>query len=133
MSTTRTPSADPPVYEWKDLPWRELERTVFKLQKRIFRASGRGDTKTVHRLQRLLMNSWAARCLAVRRGTQDNRGKHTAGVDGVKSLTPPRRLELAAHLRRFPKARPVRRVWIHKPGKVERRPLGIPTLRDRAA
>lgn len=133
MSTTSTPSADPPVYEWKDLPWRELERTVFKLQKRIFRTSSRGDTKTVHRLQRLLMNSWAARCLAVRRVTQDNRGKHTAGLDGVKSLTPPQRLELATSLKRSPKAQPVRRVWIPKPGKAEQRALGIPTLRDRAA
>ena len=55
---------------------------------RIYRASRRGDVKTVHRLQRLLMTSWAARCLAVRRVTQDNRGKKTAGVDGVKNLPP---------------------------------------------
>jgi len=140
MSTTDTPGAvasplpaPTPVYEWKDLPWKQFQRQTFKLQKRIFRASGRGDTKTVHRLQRLLMNSWAARCLAVRRVTQDNRGKHTAGVDGVKSLTPPHRLELVASLKRFPKAQPVRRVWIPKPGKAEQRALGIPTLRDRAA
>jgi RNA-directed DNA polymerase len=76
------------AYEWKNLPWRKLEQQVFKLQKRIYQASRRGDRKTVHRLQRLLMNSWSARCLAVRRVTQDNQGKHTAGVDGVKSLTP---------------------------------------------
>src|SRR6266511_885724 len=81
-----------PVYEWKDLPWKSIEHQVFKLQKRIYQASRRGDVKTVHKLQRLLIASWAARCLAVRKVTQDNRGKKTAGVDGVKSLTPLQRL-----------------------------------------
>jgi RNA-directed DNA polymerase len=122
-----------PRDEWKTLPWRRLERGVFKLQKRIFRASQRGDRKTVHRLQRLLMRSRAARCLAVRKVTQDNRGKRTAGVDGVKNLAPAQRLALAADLPIRPTGRAVRRVWIPKPGKPERRPLGIPTLRDRAA
>ena len=122
-----------PGYEWKTLPWRKLEQMVFKLQKRIFRASQRGNQKTVHRLQRLLTQSWAARCLAVRKVTQDNRGKRTAGVDGVKNLPPAQRLALAAHLPIRPTGRAVRRVWIPKPGKLERRALGIPTLRDRAA
>jgi RNA-directed DNA polymerase len=90
------------------------------------------DRKTVHRLQRLLINSWSARCLAVRRVTQDNQGKNTAGVDGVKRLTPSERLELAQTLKLSQTAQPVRRVWIPKPGKTEQRPLGIPTMRDRA-
>jgi RNA-directed DNA polymerase len=77
-------TAKRPMYEWQDLPWKKIERVVFKLQKRIYRASQGGDTKAVHNLQRLLVNSWSARCLAVRRVTQDNRGKNTAGVDGVK-------------------------------------------------
>ena len=122
-----------PGYEWKALPWRKLERAVFKLQKRIFRASQRGNRKAVHRLQRLLTQAWAARCLAVRKVTQDNRGKRTAGVDGVKHLSPAQRLALAAHLPIRPTGRAVRRVWIPKPGTPERRPLGIPTLQDRAA
>ena len=63
-----------PMYKWKDLPWKKYERAVFKLQKRIYQASQRGDTQTVHKLQRLLLNSWSAKCLAVRRVTQDNRG-----------------------------------------------------------
>jgi RNA-directed DNA polymerase len=128
MSPARTPG-----YEWQALPWRKLEQSVCKLQKRIFRASQRGERRTVHRLQRLLTRSWAARCLAVRKVTQDNRGKRTAGVDGVKHLPPAQRLALAAHLPIRPTGRAVRRVWIPKPGKLERRPLGIPTLRDRAA
>jgi len=78
------------------------------------------------------MKSRAAKLLAVRRVTQDNQGKHTAGIDGVKSLTPPQRLGLAERLGKLPTGSPTRRVWIPKPGKAERRPLGIPTLHDRA-
>ena len=84
-----------PMYAWQDLPWRKIERAVFKLQQRIYQASRRNDVKTVHKLQRLLLKSWYAKLLATRRVTQDNRGRRTAGVDGVKSLTSPRRLCLA--------------------------------------
>src|SRR5437867_3310665 len=121
-------TADKPMYEWSALPWKTIQRRVFKLQKRIYQASQRGDAKTVHRLQKLLTTSWSARLLAVRRVTQDNRGKKTAGVDGVKSLAPKHRLSLAVGLRISPKARPVRRVWIPKPGSDEKRPLGIPIV-----
>ncbi len=121
-----------PMYEWKTLPWRKLERQVFKLQKRIYQASQRGDVKTVHRLQRLLMKSRSARCLAVRRVTQDNRGKKTAGIDGIKTLNPKQRLALAQRLRLSQFAQPLRRVWIPKPGQQAQRPLGIPTITDRA-
>jgi RNA-directed DNA polymerase len=121
-----------PRYEWKTLPWRKLERQVFKLQKRIYQASLRGDVKLVRKLQRLLCNSWAAKCLAVRRVTQDNQGKKTAGVDGIKSLPPSRRFDLVNRLRLTCTASPTRRVWIPKPHSQEKRPLGIPTLEDRA-
>jgi RNA-directed DNA polymerase len=127
MSTTATS-----VYEWNDLDWRVIEQQVFKLQTRIYRASRRGDSKTVHRLQRLVLASWAARCLAVRRVTQDNRGKRTAGVDGMKHLTPSQRLQLARHLALLPTAQPARRVWLPKPGTTDQRPLAIPVLHDRA-
>ena len=76
----------PPVSEWKDLPWKMIQQRVWKLQKRIFRAAQRGDQRAVHRLEQLLMKSWSAKCLAVRRVTQDNRGKNTAGVDGIKAI-----------------------------------------------
>lgn len=127
MSTVATP-----MYEWNTLPWKRLERQVFKLQQRIYRASRRGDTKAVRQLQRLLMTSWAAKALAVRKVTQDNRGKRTAGVDGVRTLTPPQRFALARTLRLSGTAQPTRRVWIPKPGSTEQRPLGIPTMGNRA-
>ena len=76
------------TYEWKQIPWRKLEIAVFKLQRRIYRASQAGDVRKVHQLQRLLLKSRAAQFLAVRRVTQDNQGKNTAGIDGIKSLTP---------------------------------------------
>jgi RNA-directed DNA polymerase len=120
------------MYRWEHLPWETIERQVFKLQKRIYHASQRGDVKTVHSLQKLLMKSWSAKCLAVRRVTQDNQGKKTAGVDGVKSLSPIQRLSLVRCLKLTPKAKPVRRVWIPKPGTQEKRGLGIPVMYDRA-
>src|SRR6185369_9311024 len=83
-----------PMDKWETIPWKRIERNVFKLQKRIYQASKQNDRKKVHRLQRLLMKSRSGRLLAVRRVTQDNLGKKTAGVDGVKSLTPKQRLKL---------------------------------------
>ena len=119
------------TYEWGQLPWRQLEVAVFKLQKRIYRASQAGEVRRVHRLQRLLLKSRAAKWLAVRRVTQDNQGKHTAGVDGIKSLTPKQRVAVAEQLTVLPIGQPARRIWIPKPGKTEQRPLSIPTLYDR--
>jgi retron-type reverse transcriptase len=84
------------------------------------------------RLQKTLMRSWSAKMLALRKVTQDNTGKKTAGVDGVKSLAPKQRLKLVNNLSIKQKVRPTRRVWIPKPGTEEKRPLGIPTMHDRA-
>ena len=140
MSETKAPrirrAPDPASESWRKLPWRKLEQHVYRLQKRIFQASQHGNTQAVHKLQKLLVKSRAARLLAVRRVTQENQGKNTAGVDGVKAVPPKQRLVLAEHI--HPKRwegnqpRPVRRVWIPKPGKVEKRPLGIPVMADRA-
>ena len=123
----------PTRYEWKTLPWKQIQKRVFKLQRRIYRASRRGQVKLVHKLQRLLVKSRSARLLAVRRVTQDNRGKRTAGIDGVANLTPHQRLEMAESLRQFSNPLPLRRIWIPKPGKAQMRPLSIPIMRDRAA
>lgn len=131
---SKTTVATASIEDWATLPWRKLERAVYRLQRRIYRASLRGNVAAVHSLQRLLMKSEAARCLAVRRVTQDNQGKRTAGVDGIKSVGPKHRPLLVALLR-TPKRihpKPTRRIWIPKPGKDEMRPLGIPTMLDRA-
>jgi RNA-directed DNA polymerase len=120
------------TYEWHHIPWRKLEIAVFKLQRRIFKASHAGDIRRVHKLQKLLLKSRAAKLLAVRRVTQDNHGKQTAGIDGIKSLAPPQRQALVENLGKLPIGSPTRRVWIPKPGTAEHRPLSIPTLHDRA-
>ena len=125
-------SAEKPTYKWNTIPWKKLARAVFKLQKRIYRAEARGDVKTARRLQKLILKSWSAKCMAVLWVTQDNQGKKTAGVDGVKSLSPEARLKVVRQLKLGSKAKPTRRVWIPKPGKDEKRPLGIPTIYDRA-
>ena len=118
--------------EWNKVNWQKLERRLLKLQKRIHKASQRGDVKAVRRLQKTLMKSRTAKMIAVRRVSQDNTGKKTAGVDGVKSLTPKQRLELVSNMKFGTKVKPSRRVWIDKPGTDEKRPLGIPTMNDRA-
>jgi RNA-directed DNA polymerase len=120
------------MYRWDALPWCDIEADVFKLQRRIYQASAQGDIKKVRSLQKLLLNNRAAKLLAVRRVTQDNRGKNTAGVDGISFLTPEERLLLAEQLKVGDTASPVRRVYIPKPGSDELRPLGIPTIHDRA-
>ncbi len=128
---------EPESEAWNALPWRKLEQHVYRIQKKIYQARKRGKTRTVHKLQKLLLKSEAARLLAVRRVTQDNQGKKTAGVDGVKSVPPTQRLTLAYQIHpkhwKHQKVKPVRRVWIPKPGKKdERRPLGIPIMLDRS-
>ncbi len=115
---------------WNAINWKKVETETFRLQKRIYRASQNGNTKLVHNLQRLLIKSYYGKLLATRKVTQDNQGKKTAGVDGIKSLTPKQRLELVGQLKLTGKSKPTRRVWIPKPNR-EKRPLGIPCMEDR--
>jgi RNA-directed DNA polymerase len=118
---------------WRAIPWTKVHRHVFRLQKRIYRATQSGNVRTARKLQKLLVKSWYARLLAVRRISQDNRGKHTAGVDGVKSLTPAERWQMARAIRLDGKSTPLRRTWIPKRGTADaKRPLGIPTQYERA-
>src|SRR5256885_5053490 len=119
----------------ESLPWRSLEQQVVRMQKQIAQASQRGDKRAVYDLQQRLMESEAARLLAVRRVAEENQGKNTAGVDGIKSLGPKERLAMASaihpnHWSHQP-SMPVRRVWVPKAGTAERRPLAILPMIDR--
>lgn len=118
--------------DWSQINWAKVQEKVTKLQNRIYAASKSGNTGDVVRLQKTLMASYSARLLAIRRVTQENQGKATAGVDGVKSVSPEERLAMAEILKLDGKAAPLRRVEIPKPGTKEKRPLGIPTVLDRA-
>jgi RNA-directed DNA polymerase len=82
--------------EWNELNWRKIQKAIFKLQKRIYRAYVNGEVRKGRRLQKTLIKSYYNRLLSVRKVTQDNQGKKTAGVDRVKSLNPKQRLELGS-------------------------------------
>lgn len=119
--------------EWRDINWAKVQRKVFKLQKRIFQAVKSGQKAKARKLQKLLMKSHYAKLLAVRKVTQDNRGKKTAGIDGVTVIKDYQRMKLVSNLEiEGYKSKALRSVWIPKPGRKEKQPLGIPTIQDRA-
>lgn len=121
-----------PIDQWNDLPLEEFKKEVFQLQRRIFGLSQKGNRKKTHRMQKLLISSFAARCVAVHKVSEINAGRSTAGIDGEKRLTDSQKLRLAHRLDVHQDILPVRRVKIPKPGKSEQRPLGIPAMKDRA-
>jgi RNA-directed DNA polymerase len=120
--------------DWRQVDWRRAEENVRRLRQRIFTASKAGDLERVRRLQKLMLRSHSNTLLSVRRVTERNAGRLTAGVDGEVVLTPEAKAELVSRVQdsREPfKALPVRRVYIPKPGSSKRRPLGIPVILDR--
>ena len=120
------------VNSWRAINWPRAESKVKKLQHKIYKASLENNLSVAHAYQDILLKSTSAKLLAVRKVTQDKGGKITAGVDGVKSVDQRRRTQMARDLKLDGRASPIGRVYIPKPGKTEQRPLGIPTLSDRA-
>jgi RNA-directed DNA polymerase len=119
--------------DWHAIDWRKAHRNVRWLQARIVKAAQEGRWGKVKALQRLLTHSFSGKALAVKRVTE-NQGKNTPGVDQVLWNTPRKKGAAVGQLRqRGYHPQPLRRVYIPKssnPAKL--RPLGIPTLKDRA-
>src|SRR5258707_3803831 len=136
--TTETGVSDPSVgattnalVGWHQINWRQAERNVRRLQTRIAQATQAGKWGKVKALQRLLTHSFSGKALAVRRVTE-NQGKRTPGVDGEIWDTPAKKATAIRAIRQHSyQPQPLRRVYLPKPnGKL--RPLGIPTMLDRA-
>lgn len=134
MSTERkfdVPAFSHQTNSWHTIDWYAVERKVRELQVRIAKATKQQQWRRVKALQRMLVRSFAAKCLAVKRVTE-NRGKRTAGVDGELWSTPESKWRAVFRLtRKGYKPKPLKRVYIPK-ANGKRRPLGIPTMFDRA-
>lgn len=119
---------------WKEINWTIVQKRLSRQQRRVYKASMEGKRSTVHALQRRIIGSLDAKLLAVRRVTTENQGRKTPGVDGVKALSHEKKIELAYGLKLDGKAKPIRRVYIPRVGAKKKglRPLGIPTIEDRA-
>ena len=106
-------------FDWRQIDWRRVEADVRRLRQRIFTATKAGDLKRVRSLQKLMLRSHVNTLHSVRRVTERNAGRLTAGVDGEVVLTPEAKARLADRIQHQPepfKALPVRRVYIPKPG-----------------
>jgi RNA-directed DNA polymerase len=120
------------IKTWKEIDWPMAEKTISRLQQRIYKASLNNETTIIHRLQRRLISNEFARAISVKRVTELNRGRKTPGVDRIIVTSHNQKLKLLKNLKLDGKSLPIRRIVIPKPGRKEKRPLGIPSIEDRA-
>jgi RNA-directed DNA polymerase len=124
-----------PAVDWRSINWKRVHRHVRRLQRRIVQAQQQGKKRKVRALQFILTRSYSGRCLAVRRVTE-NTGKRTPGVDGQLLDTPDKKARAVENLSTEDyRPQPLRRILIpkgHDPKQMKMRPLGIPTMADRA-
>jgi RNA-directed DNA polymerase len=121
-------------FDWQAIDWRRVEDDVRRLRQRIFTAARAGNLSKVRDLQKLMLRSRANALMSVRRVTEQNAGRKTAGIDGVRMLTAPEKANLADWVQQHSgpwRPLPVKRVYIPK-ADGKRRPLGIPVIADRA-
>jgi RNA-directed DNA polymerase len=123
-------STDRQALLWENLNWPLIEAKTRRLQNRIYYASLTNKHDLMHRLQKVLCRSLYTKTLAVRRVTTLNKGKNTPGSDRITVTSNKQKMELALSLNLDGKAGLIRRVY--KPGRSEKRPLGIPIIFDRA-
>ena len=127
-------SASADITNWKSIDWDKIEKYVDKQQKRIFKAEVENRKRDVRNIQRMLAHSKAVLLLAVRRVTQTNKGRKTAGIDDFCALSDKDRIELINELskRDIHKHKPKPALRKHIPKKNgKKRALGIPTIIDR--
>ena len=117
---------------WDQVQWHESYNKVRRIQRRIYKAKQLNQKDKVWWLQKLLLRNPHAKLVAVHSVTTLNKGKRTPGIDGKTITTNSEKLKLAQKLNINGKTNFIRRIWIPKPGKTEKRPLGIPTIDDRA-
>ncbi|WP_181314496.1 reverse transcriptase N-terminal domain-containing protein [Phormidesmis priestleyi] len=126
--------AGKPLEDWAAIHWKLVKKRVRNLRQRIYRATQNDQWNRVRSLMKLMLRSYSNLLLSVRRITQGNQGKQTAGIDGQTALTSEQRVQLVNRMqdKTLWQVHPTKRVYIPKTsGKL--RPLGIPASENRVA